>query len=262
MDHYSILGVPKNASQDDIKKAYRKLASKHHPDRGGDTAMFQKIQAAYDIIGDPEKRQQYDNPAPQGFGNPGGPHFNFNFGGGHFDINDLFSQMFNQHRQPQSQVFRTQIQISLIDAYKGTTHVLQIQTQQGLKYVTIEVPAGVKTGDQVRYDNIIENGILVVEFVVPPDLKFERKGNDLYCNHSISVLDLIVGTSFEFITISGKTVQVSVKPKTQPYMQLKLPGYGMPITRTPQYGDQIILLKPFMPDNISDDIIRTIERCK
>lgn len=260
MDHYSVLGVPKNASQEDIKKAYRRLASKHHPDRGGDTAMFQQIQAAYDIIGDPQKRQQYDNPAPQGFNNQHG--FNFNFGGGAFDMNDLFSQMFHQHRQPQQQVFRTQIGVSLIDAYKGTSHVLQLQTPQGPKIITIEIPAGVKSGDQLRYDNIIDHGILVVEFVVQPDLKFERKGNDLYCNHSISVLDLIVGTSFEFNTISGKTVQVNIKPKTQPYMQLKLPGYGMPITRTPQYGDQIILLKPFIPDNISDDIIRTIERCK
>ena len=80
-DHYQILGIAKNATPDEIKKAYRRLASIHHPDKGGDTAEFQKIQVAYDILSDPQKRQQYDNPMPQGnpFGShPGGFHFNMN----------------------------------------------------------------------------------------------------------------------------------------------------------------------------------------
>ena len=74
MDHYATLGVAKNATPDDIKKAYRKLASKHHPDKGGDTATFQKIEEAYRILSDPQQRQQYDNPMPQNFGQS----FNFN----------------------------------------------------------------------------------------------------------------------------------------------------------------------------------------
>lgn len=263
MDYYSILGVPKTASPEEIKKAYRKLASQHHPDKGGDTATFQNIQAAYDILGNTDKRREYDNPPfqfGQGPSNPGG--FNFSFNGGPFDMNDIFSQVFGQQRQAHRQVFRTHVNVSLQDAYTGISHVLKLQSNLGTKVVNIQVPIGVNQGDQIRYDNIIENGILIVEFNILPDLRFERKGNDLYCNHSISVLDLIVGTSFEVNTISNKTIQVQVRPKTQPYMQLKLSGQGMPIGNSGQYGDQIILLKPFIPDSISDDIVQSILRSK
>ena len=80
----------------------------------------------------------------------------------------------------------------------------------------------------------------------------------MLCNHPISVLDLIIGTSFEFVTISGKTLEVTVKPKTQPYMHLKLAGQGMPIMGSTAYGDQIILLKPFIPDTINEQIVNSI----
>jgi DnaJ-class molecular chaperone len=137
---------------------------------------------------------------------------------------------------------------------------MKIQTNLGTNIITIDVPKGVSTGTQVRYDNIIENGILMVEFVVSPDLKFDRQEHNLVCNHTISVLDLIAGTSFEFTTISDKVLQVNIKPKTQPYQQLKLSGHGMPILNSNQYGDQIILLNPVIPDNIDKDLIDSIER--
>ena len=86
--------------------------------------------------------------------------------------------------------------------------------------------------------------------------------NDLYSNHSISVLDLIVGTTFQFTTVSGKTLDVTVLPKTQPFMHLKLANHGMPIQGTNAYGDQIILLKPFIPDNIDSRITDSILQSK
>jgi DnaJ-class molecular chaperone len=76
------------------------------------------------------------------------------------------------------------------------------------------------------------------------------------------VLDLIVGNSFEFTTISGKTLEVTIKPKTQPFLQLKMAGQGMPILNTDEYGDQIILLKPYIPDNIDQSIIDSINLIK
>jgi curved DNA-binding protein len=262
MDHYQTLGVAKNATPDEIKKSYRKLASQHHPDKGGDTATFQRIEEAYRVLSDPNKRQQYDNPMPQGMhGFP--PGFQFHTGG--VDINDIFGQMFGQGNpftQNRPQMLRTQINVPLMDAYKGGSHVLKIQTPAGVKVIDIDIPKGVNDGTQLRYDKILEGASLIVEFRVLNDLKFERRGKDLYCNHSVSVLDLIVGTTFEFITISGKTLEVTVPPKTQPFMQLKLHGQGMPIQGSPTFGDQIILLKPFMPDTIDTEITESILRSK
>lgn len=262
MDHYQTLGVAKNATPDDIKKAYRKLASQHHPDRGGDTATFQSIQSAYDVLSDPIKRQQYDNPQPQFNGFSGEPGFSFNG----FNLDEIFGQMFarqqGQHSGQRNQIFRTQIIISLEDAYNGSSQVLKIQTPVGTKVINVDVPKGIMDGSSIRYENVLDNATLLIEFRIRPHLKYERRGNDLYCNQSISVLDLIVGSSFEFETISGKVLEVGVNPKTQPYMQLKIGGQGMPIPGTSRYGDQIILIKPFIPDNIDEEITQSILRSK
>ena len=264
MDHYQTLGVAKTATPDDIKKSYRKLASKHHPDKGGDTATFQKIEEAYRILSDPQQRQQYDNPMTQGNpfqGFPGGG-FHFNMNG--FNMDELFGQMFRQHSQQtqRNNVFRTTFWITLEQVYNGGEEVLKLQTPTGLHMVTVNVPKGIMDGGQVRYEKVIDSTDLIVEYRIHNHLKYERRINDLYCNHSISVLDLIVGTTFEFVTISGKTLGVTVPPQTQPHMHLKLAGQGLPIHGTHAYGDQIILLKPFIPDNIDSRITDSILQSK
>jgi DnaJ-class molecular chaperone len=136
-DHYQTLGVAKTATPDEIKKSYRKLASQHHPDKGGDTATFQKIQAAYETLSDPNKKQQYDTPMPPGFqqfnGMPPGFEdiFNNMMGGRASPFGDIFG---GQHkRQPQPPMFRTTIEISLEQAMsKGSvTSQWQPLTLQG-----------------------------------------------------------------------------------------------------------------------------------
>ena len=255
MEHYQTLGIDKNASPDEIKKAYRKLASQHHPDKGGDTATFQKIQVAYDVLSDPEKRQQYDSPAPQGF--PGG---GFNFHGGGFNMDEIFGQMFRQHQQQQQQqqVYRTTVWITLDQVYTGGDQMLRLQTQHKAHMIKLDIPKGIHDSNQIRYENMVDGAPLMVEFKVHNHLKFERRMNDLYCNQPISVLDLIVGTTVEFVTIAGKLLEVTIPPKTQPHMHIKLGGHGLPIQNTPAYGDQILLLKPFIPDTIDSRITDSI----
>lgn len=258
MDHYKILGINKTASPDEIKKAYRKLASQHHPDKGGDTSTFQQIEESYRILSDPQKRQEYDNPVPPGMnGFPGG--FSFHVNG--FDINDMFGSIFGQAQNPfhtRNNVFRTSVNVSLKDAYYGSSQQLKLQTNNTTRFVNIEVPKGIKNGDQIRYDNLLENAILIIEFRIMPDLKFERRGNDLYTNQRIDVLDLIVGTTLTFTTVSDTKLEVTIKPKTQPNLQLKLTGHGMPIGNSGHYGDQIIVLSPYMPDTIDERITECI----
>lgn len=255
MDYYNILGINKNATQEEIKKAYRKLAMKHHPDRGGDNTLFQKINEAYNTLGDPQKRAQYDSPQPQGF--------NFNFGGGApNDINEIFSHIFGQRghnpfNQSNEPIYRTRVGISLVEAYNGEEKMLQMQTPSGTKVIKINIPKGVYSGHKIRYNNVIDKGVLIVEFVITPDLRFERKNDDLYSNLPVSVLDLIVGTKVEFTTISGKKLEVNIKPQTQPHMQLKIPKQGMP-SGNGDFGDQILLIKPYIPANIDQSIIEAI----
>jgi len=255
MDHYATLGIAKNATPDEIKKAYRKLASQHHPDKGGDKVKFQEVQTAYETLGNAEKRREYDNPSPP-------PQFQ-DFGINGININDIFGQMFRDQHGPRNfhkQLYRTQIDISLLDAYNGGNKILELNLMSGKKIIDIKIPKGVNQGDQLRFDNVIENGTLIAAFNIMPDLRFDRRGNDLYCNHSISVLDLIAGSNFVFKTISGKELNVTIKPKTQPYMNVRLLEHGMPILNSNSYGDQYILLKPYIPDNIHQDIVDSILR--
>lgn len=251
MNPYTILGVDRNASQEDIKRAYRKLASQHHPDKSqGDTKKFQEIQSAYDVLSNTDKRTQFDNPSPHSAQGT-----NFNFG----NMNDLFN-MFNMHSSGMQarQTYNFAIHMNLEQIIQDSIQTLQINTAKGPKFVEITIPSGVDSGQTYRYDNIIENASIQVTFVINQHPKFNRVGMDLYSTIEVGVLELIAGTKIKFVTLHGKELEINLNKLSKPDNQLRLSGQGL--SNKMGVGDQFILIKPTIPDTISDSLLSAIEQ--
>jgi len=259
-DYYAALGVPKTATADEIKKAFRKLASQHHPDKGGDTQKFQAIQQAYATLGDEQKRAEYDNPRPQfsgfsGFqGTPGG-----------VNINDIFGQMFGQqfaqqHQHPRRSHVRMTLWISLLDVATGGKRTVSLGTQQGVSAVEIEIPLGINDGDNVQYEGIGPGGSdLVVQFKVTPDRKWQRDGLNLTQEVRIDIWNLILGGDLTIDTLTGKTLSTRVPARTQPGTVLRLKSQGLR-DRTGQTGDIMVRVQAQIPENIPPEIIDAIQK--
>lgn len=258
-DHYATLGVAKTATQDEIKRAFRKLASQHHPDKGGDTAKFQQIQAAYEVLGDEAKRQQYDNPNP--FGGSG---FNFNFGGGNPQFNDIFNQMFGQgfgqQRRPQQGFVRMSLWIHLHDVATGGKRTVAVGTAAGQHTVEIEIPLGINDGDSVQYGGIAPGGAdLVVQFRIHPDTRWTRTGLDLYIDQPVPLWDMILGGDITVRTLGGSELVTSVPPRCPPRTLLRLKRQGLR-DRSGNQGDILVRVMPEMPLNIAPEIIEAIQK--
>ena len=250
MDYYKILGVDRNASDSDIKAAYRRLASQHHPDKGGDTTKFQEIQTAYDTLSDAARRQQYDNPHQ---------HFSFNFGGSPFgdnqNINDIFNTFFGRgFGNPTPQPTRASIWISLRDVYQGGKRVVGLGSQN----IEINLPEGLNDGDQVRYPKLGPgNTDLIIQFRIKPDAVWSRQDNDLYRELECSVWDLILGRDIDVQMIDDRIVKVTINPNTQIDSTLRVRGQGM-LSRNSTRGDVLLKLKPKLPQRIHPDIVSAI----
>ena len=256
-DHYAALGVPKTATATEIKQAFRKLASQHHPDKGGDTAKFQAIQAAYAVLGDDAKRAEYDTPQPS-FGN-------FPGGGAHFDfrnVNDIFS-MFGQGQATQHarrNHVRLNLFVSLQDIAVGGRKAVAIGTQQGQHTIEIDFPKGLNDGDNVQYQGIAPGGQdLVVTFRIRPDPIWSRDGLNITRESSVSVWDLILGTDINVDNILGHGLTVTVPARCQPGTILRLKSQGLS-DRAGAQGDMFVRVRGRIPDNIPAEIIDTIEK--
>ena len=260
MDHYSTLGINRDASADDVKKAYRKLASQHHPDKGGDKTTFQNIQAAYDVLGDAQKRAEYDQPQHHHGG------VNFNVGG--FD----FSHMFNMFGQQFGQDFRQQrhhshptrmsLWVTLQDVAEGGRRPVTVGTSHGTMNIDIEIPLGINDGDNVQYAGIGPNGTdLVVNFRIHPNPKWQRNGLTLTTEHQVSIWDCLVGGETEVRDILGNRFILSIPQLTQPNSLLRLKGRGLR-SREGTVGDMIIRIVPKFPTKLDAELAEQIKKAQ
>lgn len=240
MDPYKTLGIDRSADASTIKSAYRRLASKHHPDRGGDTATFQSIQAAYDILGDPHKKREFDNPQPKFNGFPGQ---------GFGNINDFFNNIFNQQ---QRKLYTVTVFVTLEQIVKGSVENVQINTPAGVKLLQLKIPTEIEDGYQVSYDGIMQDGLLQVQYRVHRHPVFTKKGKDLYSQLQVNVLELITGTTAIINDIRGNGIEIKIDRMTKPGSKLRLPGRGI------DGGDHYLLIDGTLPDKIGEDTLNQI----
>lgn len=259
-NYYQTLGVDRGANADEIKRAYRRLASQHHPDKGGDKLRFQEIQKAYETLSDAQKRAQYDNPMSRQGG------FNFNNQSQQFDfesIFDIFGARF-QHpgQQRQKQRAMMSLWITLRDAVVGGQRTVSIGTQQGTQAVEINIPVGINEGDSVQYPGIGPGGIdLIITYRIHPDPKWARQGLTLHTEHTVSVWDLILGCDTPIKDINGNSLSLTVPAGTQPGTILRLRGRGI-IPKQGQPGDLLVLIQAQIPDNIPEELLTQIKQIR
>jgi len=280
-DAYQTLGVPKGASEAEIKKAYRKLAAQHHPDKqGGDTAKFQEIQSAYETLSDPQKRQQHDNPNPFHGHHTGHGGFEFHFGNG--GPEDIFAQFFNQgfgqnpfqrQQQPRrNKDLRINIQITLAETLQDQLRSVSVQTTKGDRFnVDVNIPRGVSAGTTIKYsqlgDNFFETltrGDLYVIINIIADERFELHGLNLLNNLEISSLEAMAGTEKQITGIDGKQFLIKIPIGCQYGTKFGIQGQGLYQMNTDVRGDLIVnvtVKTPVLSEdklNILRNIINTL----
>jgi len=254
---YQTLGIDPSSTPEEIKRAYRKLASQHHPDKGGDTKKFQEIQTAYDTLSNPQQRAAYDNPNPFGAGG-----FSFS-AGGPFDFESIFNAFGTQFRTPHQRMqqhARMSLWITLEDVARGGAKTVSVGSSHGTVTVEIEIPAGIDDGDSVQYPKIGPAGMdLIVTFRIHPNARWQRQGPNLVTEQPVSVWDLILGAEIPVRDLLGNTLSLTIPPRTQPGTTLRLQQRGLR-QRNGVPGDLFVRVQARIPDHIPIDLIDTIEK--
>jgi curved DNA-binding protein len=286
-DYYKILGVDRNANQEEIKRAYRQLALKYHPDKNpGDKRSeerFKEINEAYDVLGDSVKRSKYDQLGssyrawertggqPGGFdwsqwarGTPGGVRVEVGdigdlFGGFSDFFNAIFGGMagqtqdFSGRARARSRDTEQPVNISLTEAYNGTTRILRVDGRK----IEVKIPPGARTGTKIRINLQKDSrnrdlGNLYLLVNVAPDPIYERRGDDLYVDVDLDLFSAVLGGEARILTLAGD-VMLTIPPGSQPGQIFRLKGRGMPKLNKPsEHGDLYARLQIELPRKLSD----------
>ena len=298
-DYYKALGINKNASQDDIKRVYRKLALKYHPDKNPGNKVaeekFKDIGEAYEVLKDPEKRKKYDqlganwkqyekagfDPSAYGFtgGRPEGRyHYEFhgdpseNFGGSGFS--DFFESFFgvtgggfrgfsNFGQDIPGSDLAGDVSITLQEAYHGTERIIDL----GNEKIKVKIKPGAYDGLKLRIKGKGQKGSrgkagnLYLTVKVNPHPLYKRKGEDLLLDVPIDLFIALLGSKQKIQTLSGE-VNINIPEATQNGKQLRLKGKGMPKYGKPGYGDLIITLIVQLPKRLTQEQKESIKKLK
>ena len=290
IDYYKTLGLSKSATTDDIKKAYRKLARKYHPDLNPNDESahekFQEINEANEVLSDPEKRKKYDEYGAnwkqaeqyeQNRGQQGGGYSYQDFGGSNFGgfggfssgesgYSDFFENLFGGRggrgarssggsRGYRGQDYQTELHLNLKDAAKTHQQTLDVNG----KKLRITVPAGVENGQQIKLkgqggpgQNSGPAGDLYITFIIAPDPVFKRIGNDLHITIQIDLYTAVLGGELMIDTLDGK-VKLSIKAGTQSNSKVRLKEKGFPIYKKEgQSGSLIVTFNVLIPTHLTE----------
>jgi curved DNA-binding protein len=285
-DYYKLLGINKNASKDNIKKAYRKLAMKYHPDhtKGDKSAeeKFKKISEAYAVLSDEEKRKQYDTFGSAGFQQRysqedifkgfdfdsilndlfggsgrfggGGSGMRFSFGGD----SPFGGYQQKQQAPPKGSDLVYELPLTLQEVATGTKKTVSFQHQGRSEKITVKIPKGMISGKKLRIAGKGEpspyggpSGNLYIKAKVLGDPVYDVQGHDLYINRDIKLSEAILGSNISVPTPDGKKLSLKIPPGTKHKMKMRLSGHGLPHMDGKGQGDIYVRIHVHMPKQLS-----------
>jgi len=296
-DYYQLLGVKKSASPEEIKKAYRKLAMKYHPDHTkGDKAAeekFKKISEAYAVLSDKEKRKEYDTFGAEGFrqrfsqedifrgfdfgdifrefgfggdffsGRGRGGGMRFNFGGG----SPFGSQAGQQQARMKGSDLVYELPLTLKEVANGTTKTVSLQHQGYSEKVTVKIPKGLISGKKLRLAGKGSPsplggppGDLFIQARLLNDPKYRAEKYDLYLNQDLKLSEVLLGTSISVSTLDDKQLSLKIPPGTSPGTKMRMPGHGLPNMKGNKKGDLYVKIQVKLPGQLTDEQKKLIEK--